>query len=79
MRLSSLLAIAVVFAAPTLTYADTILVGSNLSTISGGSSLCPSDADCEEIAQQVTFLTPVVIDQVKVAISGPAQIGRAHV
>jgi PEP-CTERM motif len=75
MRLSSLLAIAVVLAAPTLTYADTVLVGSNLSTISGGSSLCPSDADCEEIAQQVTFLTPVVIDQIKVAISGPALMG----
>jgi hypothetical protein len=75
MRLSSLLAIAVVLAARTLTYADTVLVGSNLSTISGGSSLCPSDADCEEIAQQVTFLTPVVIDQIKVAISGPALMG----
>jgi hypothetical protein len=77
MRLSSLLAIAVVLAAPTLTYADTVLVGSNLSTISGGSSLCPRDSDCEEIAQQVTFLTPVVIDQIKVAISGPAISGEA--
>jgi hypothetical protein len=77
MRLSSLLAVALVLAAPTLTYADTVLVGSNLSTISGGSSLCPSDADCEEIAQQFTFLTPVVIDQIKVAISGPAVMGSA--
>jgi hypothetical protein len=76
MRLPSLLAIAVVLAAPTLTHADTILVGSDLYLLAG-SGLCPSSSDCEQIAQQITFFTPVVIDQIKVGISGPNRMGFA--
>ena len=74
MRLTSLLAIAL-FLAAAPTYADTILVGSDLSTLFGGSGLCPSSSDCEEVAQEFTLLTPVVIDQIKVAISGPNVMG----
>ncbi|MCU1251663.1 MAG: hypothetical protein JWQ49_4692 [Edaphobacter sp.] len=76
MRLPCLLVIAAVLAAPTLTCADTILVGSDLYLVAG-SGLCPSFSDCEEVAQQVTFFTPVVIDQVKVGISGPNRTGIA--
>jgi hypothetical protein len=76
MRLPSLFAIALLLAAPTLTYADTILVGSDLY-LTAGSGLCPSSSDCEQVAQQVTFFTPVVIDQVKVGISGPNRTGIA--
>jgi hypothetical protein len=74
MRLPSLLVIAAVLAVPTLNYADTILVGSDLY-LTAGSGLCPSFSDCEEVAQQVTFFTPVVIDQIKVGISGPNRTG----
>jgi hypothetical protein len=74
MRLPSLLVIAAVLAVPTLTYADTILVGSDLY-LTAGSGLCPSFSDCQEVAQQFTFFTPVVIDQIKVGISGPNRTG----
>jgi hypothetical protein len=75
-RLPCLLVIAAVLAARTLTCADTILVGSDLYLVAG-SGLCPSFSDCEEVAQQITFFTPVVIDQVKVGISGPNRTGIA--
>ncbi len=74
MRLPSLFAIALVLVAPTLTHADTVLVGSDLF-LPGGSALCPNAADCLEIAQQVTFFTPVTIDQIKVGITGPDRLG----
>jgi PEP-CTERM motif len=71
MRPRSLLVIAVVLAAPTLTYADTVLVGTDLTTLSAGAGLCPQVSDCSQVAQQFTFLAPVVIDDIKVAIGGP--------
>ena len=74
MRLPSLFAIALVLVAPTLTHADTVLVGSDLF-LPGGSALCPNAADCLQIAQQVTFFTPVTIDQIKVGITGPDRLG----
>ena len=74
MRLPALFVIAAILATPTLIYADTILVGSDLY-LTAGSGLCPSFSDCEEVAQQVTFFTPVVIDQIKVGISGPNRTG----
>ena len=77
MRLPSLLAIALLLAAPTLTHADTILVGSDLFLLAG-SGLCPSSSNCEEVAQQVTFFTPVVIDQIRVGISGPNLPGSSN-
>jgi hypothetical protein len=76
MRLPSLLSIALLLAAPTLSRSDTILVGSDLYLLTG-SGLCPSSSDCEELAQQVTFFTPVVIDQIKVGISGPNLLGSS--
>ncbi len=74
MRLPSLFVIALVLVAPTLTHADTVLVGSDLF-LPVGSALCPSNSDCLEIAQQVTFLTPVTIDQINVGITGPDRLG----
>ena len=70
MRLPSLLAIAILLAAPNFTHADTILVGSDLFLLAG-SGLCPGSSDCQQVAQQVTFFTPVVIDQIRVGLSGP--------
>jgi hypothetical protein len=75
MRLPILVTLAIVLAAPTLTHADTVLVGSEQFVPGGGSGFCPTLADCEEVAQQVTFFTPVTIDQIKVGISGPNQTG----
>jgi hypothetical protein len=57
-----LIAIAIVLAASTITRADSILVGTDLTTIAGGSGLCPNDSNCEDIAQQFTLLSPVAID-----------------
>jgi hypothetical protein len=51
--------------------ADSILVGTTLTSVTGGAGLCPSAADCLLIAQQFTLLQPVVIDQIKVVIAGP--------
>ncbi len=77
MRLSARsMAIAIVLAASALpAHADSILVGTDLSTSTGGSGLCPFGSDCELLAEQFTLLSPVVIDQIKVAISGPYLFG----
>jgi PEP-CTERM motif len=65
-----LLPIAIVLAASTLANADTVLVGTDLTTRLGSSVLCPSDSNCEMLAQEFTLFSPVVIDQVKVGITG---------
>jgi hypothetical protein len=65
-----LLPIAIVLAASTLANADTVLVGTDLTTRLGSSGLCPSDSNCEMLAQEFTLVSPVVIDQVKVGITG---------
>jgi PEP-CTERM motif len=71
MRLTSLVTIAIVLAAPTLTHADSILVGTDLSNSQTGPELCPIANDCNVQISQFTLLTSVVVDDVKVAISGP--------
>jgi hypothetical protein len=50
MRLPFLLATAVLLTAPTVTCADSILVGSDLYLLTG-SGLCSNSSDCEEVAQ----------------------------
>jgi hypothetical protein len=71
MRLPSIVTIAIVLAAPTLTHADSILVGTDLSTTLSGPELCPIANGCNVRVSQFTLLTSVVVDDVKVAISGP--------
>jgi hypothetical protein len=71
MRLPSLVTIAIVLAAPTLTHADSILVGTDLSNTQSGPELCPLPNGCNVRVSQFTLLTSVVVDDVKVAISGP--------
>jgi hypothetical protein len=70
MRLPSLLAI-ILLAAPTLTHADTILVGTDLSTATHGGAavLCPQSSDCTDRASQFTLSTPVVIDSISVVVT----------
>jgi hypothetical protein len=73
MRPSSILAFALLaFSIPS--YADTALVGSDFAS-PGGAGVCFSSSDCLDYAQQVTFLAPVTIDQVKVTLSGPYLLG----
>jgi hypothetical protein len=76
MRLPSLLPITLLLVAPTLTYADTILVGTDLSTATHGGAavLCPSASDCLDRASQFTLFTPVVIHSISVVVSAPADI-----
>ena len=73
MRLPSLLAI-VLLVAPTLTYADTVLVGTDLTTATHGGAavLCPSVSNCSDRASQFTFSTPVTIDSISVVVTVPA-------
>jgi hypothetical protein len=71
MRLPSIVTIAIVLAAPTLTHADSILVGTDLSNAHGGPVLCPDPNECIVRVSQFTLLTSVVVDDVKVAILGP--------
>jgi hypothetical protein len=72
MRLPSLLAIALLAASP-LTHADTILVGTDLSTATHGGSavLCPSLSSCTDRASQFTLSTSVVIDSISVVVTAP--------
>jgi hypothetical protein len=65
-----LLPIAIVLAASALANADTVLVGTDLTTSLGSSGLCQNDSDCEMLAQEFTLFSPAVIDQVKVGITG---------
>jgi hypothetical protein len=71
MRLPSIVTIAIVLATPTLTHADSILVGTDLSNTQSGPVLCPLINDCSVRVSQFTLVTSVVVDDVKVAISGP--------
>ena len=74
MRLPSLLAIALLLAAPTLTHADTILVGTDLSTATHGGAavLCPQVSACTDRASQFTLFVPVVIHSISVVVTAPA-------
>jgi hypothetical protein len=56
---------------PCQALADSLLVGSNLSTASnGGAVLCPGVSDCTLRAEQFTLSSSVVINDVQVALSG---------
>ena len=57
-------------AIPTVGRADSILVGTDLSSPKGGADLCPQGSNCSIRISQFTLLSPVVIDDVKVALSG---------
>jgi hypothetical protein len=71
MRLRPLVTLAIVLAAPTLAHADSILVGTDLSNTQSGPELCPLVNNCTARVSQFTLLTSVVVDDVKVAMSGP--------
>jgi PEP-CTERM motif len=58
-------------ASVSIAHADTILVGTDLSNPSSGPVLCPQAADCLVRVSQFTVLTPMLVDDIKVAISGP--------
>jgi hypothetical protein len=75
MRLPAIVTIAIVLAAPTLTHADSILVGTDLSNTQPGVELCPIANLCDVPVSQFTLLTSVVVDDLKVVISGPAFSG----
>jgi hypothetical protein len=55
-------------------HAGSILVGTDLSSPLSGPVLCPQGDDCLVRVSQFTVLTPVVVDDVKVAISGPTSL-----
>jgi len=71
MRLRPLVTLAIVLAVPTLTHADSILVGTDLSNTQPGPEMCIFANLCQVPVSQFTLLTSVVVDDVKVAISGP--------
>ncbi|WP_345945074.1 PEP-CTERM sorting domain-containing protein [Granulicella sp. dw_53] len=53
-------------------YADTIVVGSDLSNYAeSGTSFCPSSSNCSLLAQQFTLLSAAVITDIKIVVSGP--------
>ena len=56
-------------------HADSILVGTDLSNPSPGPVLCPQGDDCNLRISQFTVLDPVVVDDIKVVISGPGLSG----
>ena len=66
-------------AIPTVGRADSILVGTDLSSPTGGPVLCPQGSNCSIRISQFTLLSPVVIDDVKVALSGlPTILGMEN-
>jgi|SRR5579871_67201 len=61
----------ILLVASTLAQADSLLVGTNLAAASHGNVvLCPG-SECQSVEQQFTLLTPVVIDDIKISITGP--------
>ena len=71
MRLSLLLSVTLL-AIPTLTYADTVLVGTNLSATNPSAQvLCPIPAGCDDAASQFTLSTAVAVDSISVVVSAP--------
>jgi PEP-CTERM motif len=72
MSFARLFAAAFVLAASTfVAHADTMLVGTDLSNPSLGASLCPQGSDCSVRVSQFIVLTPFVVDDIKLALSGP--------
>jgi hypothetical protein len=77
MRFPSLVTF-LILTVPTLTYADTVLVGTNLSSINAAAGvLCPQGSNCSDRASQFTVVTPVVIDSISVVVSGPSEPGHS--
>ena len=74
MRLTPLLAITCILVAPTFSYADAILVGTDLSTATHGGAavLCPQSSDCLDRASQFTLFTSVVVHGISVVVTAPA-------
>jgi hypothetical protein len=70
MRLSAGLLAALVVFSP-LVHADTILAGSDLSSAVAGTGICSGPANCQVVAQQFTVFSPVIIDEVKIIVTGP--------
>ena len=59
-------------------HADSILAGTDLSNPSSGPVLCPQGANCTVRVSQFVLLAPVVVDDIKVAISGPGPSSSAN-
>src|ERR1700754_256730 len=72
MRLPPLLTAVTILTLSTLAHADTILAGSDLSAAIAGTGICSGPANCQVVAQQFTVFSPVVIDEVKIIVTGPS-------
>ncbi|RSL17517.1 hypothetical protein EDE15_3052 [Edaphobacter aggregans] len=69
----------ILLVASTLAHADSLLVGTNLASASHGNVvLCPG-SECQSVEQQFTLLTPVVIDDIKISITGPIDFPNPNV
>jgi hypothetical protein len=73
-RLLSATALSICAASTLVAHADSVLVGAAASG-TGSSGLCPNSAGCSLLAEQFTLFAPVVIDQIKVDVDGPARLG----
>ena len=71
MRLPNLLSLVTLLAASTFASADSVVAGTNLLSVNAGAGLCPRTSDCEELAQQFTVSTAVLIDAIKVVVTNP--------
>jgi hypothetical protein len=52
-------------------HADSVLVGTDLTTASGAGSLCPSFSNCEAVVQSFTFSSQVTITDIQVVMAHP--------
>jgi hypothetical protein len=72
MRLRNLFPLVALLVASAFASADSVIAGSNLSAAgTGGAGLCPRTSNCEELAQQFTISSPVLIDEIKVVVTNP--------
>ena len=71
MRLPNLLSLVTLLVASTFASADSVVAGTDLLSVNAGAGLCPRTSDCEELAQQFTVSTAVLIDAIKVVITNP--------
>ena len=71
----SLLVFASLLAASPALFADSVLLGSDLSHPGAGASLCPSYSDCSVLQQQFTLTSASTINQLQLVLEVPGPFG----
>lgn len=72
---SSLLVLASLLAVSPALFADSVLLGSDLTQPTAGASLCPSYSDCSVLQQQFTLTSAATVNQLQLVLEVPGPFG----